>query len=224
MFFFSSTLFGQEQTEDLFHFGISVNPKLTIPYVDNPELIESINTINYSLSADLFYKVSDRFELKSGLNFSPVRLSQKDFSLTFGCDIDSQANVDIRNSFTKENNVLLYLGIPLEGRLKFSNNIYWKVGGEFLNLVYDRSVITLVECGMNEREINGNVLKEFNKTIFKLRTGLGVETNFKKDKKMYFEPQLEYSLNGFLDQSQPSIGQDNQVKTLDIGLIVGLKF
>ena len=224
-FLLSLNLLGQNEND--FQFGISINPKYASPILENTKLSEAENTFNYSLSADLFFPISKRIEIKTGVSLSQMRFKQRDYGLRLGCDIDPVSGIDQFNSYLKEDYQLYFLGVPLDFRFKFGqgkNLVYWKLGGEVLYKVFDNNNTFLIECGMDERETNWLLRNNPNNLIFKLRSGLGFETKFVKSAKLYFEPQVEYMLNSYFDNSGFAINRDEEVNFIEIGLLVGLKF
>ncbi len=125
-----------------------------------------------------------------------VTTSNKDYSPTFGCDSDGQGGVDLFNSFYEYDIRTLYLGIPIDAKLKLAgdaNHLYWKFGAEILFKLSTKDQIDVHECGANVSELQNNFIYKPRKSSIVLQTGLGYEWKINKYK-FFIEPMVSYGI------------------------------
>lgn len=218
---------GKSQNERIIHFGVNIVPKQTKQYFEKPELGIGKTLFGLSLGFDVYYDISSNIELKSGLNLSFNQIDQIDYSFIFGCDISTDGGVDRFNSWARDEYKIYYLGIPIEGKYKLigkENHLYTKIGVETLFKVNDETRSYIVECRMEEREIMLNPSNPLRDVIFKGKFGIGYEFRIGTINKLYIEPQIEYSINSIFKEVGIVTDLTNNVRILDLGIMVGTRF
>lgn len=218
---------GKSQNEKVIHFGVNIVPKQTKQYFEKPELGIGKTLFGLSIGIDVYYDLSSKIELKSGLNLSFNQIDQIDYSFIFGCDISIDGGVDRFNSWVRDDYKMYYLGIPIEGKYKLigkENHLYTKIGVETLFKIKDETTSYLVECRMEEREIMSNPSNPLRDLIFKGKFGVGYEFRIGTINKIYIEPQIEYSITSIFKEVGIVGDLTNNVRILDIGIILGTRF
>jgi len=220
------TLIGQEEKN--FQFGISSYLNRTVQIFEDSNLGISDNSNNFAISGDVFYAISSKVELKSGLSINQVRINLVDYSLLFGCDLDPISGVSNESrSYTKQDYRTYYLGIPLESKIKMigeENHVYIRLGMEFLFKLGSSKEILLSECGGEEREVSGSATHNLRNVIYNLTSGIGIEAKILKDKKMYIEPQVNYSATSLFEEAGIVSDLTNNVRIIQYGILLGIKF
>lgn len=223
---FSFNSFGQDKDKRVstgFEFSVWNSQQL---FDDNAD-IESENQFGGSLAATVFYDLNARIQLQSGVRFGWYRISETDFSPSFACDQDGTGGVNIKNSFFQIDYDLLYLGIPLESRIKLfgeENHFYGVAGVELLLNISSDGEVSLYECGENPRVLD-NPIFTANSWGLDLRLGTGYE--FKLNKvKFYIEPQAELWLTKVFEKRPTLISADaiNNSRLLSFAITAGLRF
>ncbi len=216
----SSFGFSQEKT---IHFGLSFNARITHQNFDDSDKNRSDDEFSYAITGNIYFDLSSKFQLISGLSFSHYKINQLDDFPVFLCDIDPSQGYIPFNSYFKENYKTNYLGIPLEGRWIMGNKanpFFLQFGFEGLFKIALNEKYTLVECnGASEIEIDLPVdSKEVNDFLLLAKLGVGYEFPINEKMKLFFEPNIEYSLTSFFKYG---IGIGN---FFNFGLNTGIRF
>ncbi len=215
----SSIVFSQEKA---IHFGASFNAKITHQIFEDSRFGESNDAFSITASGNVYFDLNSKFQLITGLSYSQYQINQIDYSPILACDLTSTFSVDPFNSYFKENYNTGYLGIPLEVRWKIvgeANHLFLQFGFEGLIKVALNESLSLVECnGANEVVAEDNFLKELNNFLLLSKLGIGYEFQLSKKMKLFFEPNVEYSLTKFFKKGS---GNSN---FFNIGLNTGIKF
>lgn len=215
----SSLVYSQDKKIE---FGASFNARITHQIFDEPENNKSDDQFSYAIIGSIYYYLSSKFQLISGLSFSHYKINQLDDFPRFACDFSSSLSYIPYNSYFKENYKTDYLGIPLEGRLGFgdkANRFFIQFGFEGLFKVALNETVTLVECGASEREVSWPTdFKEVNNFLLLVKLGVGYELQIGEKIKLFFEPNVEYSLSKFFKSSS------GNSTLINFGLNTGVKF
>lgn len=217
--FFSKFIFAQSKI----NYGFYVQPKLSTFNYKESNIFKGTNTLSYLIGGDVSVQ-KNRFEFKTGINFSRISINQLDHSLIFDCDINLESGTDIYNSYRKDKYQIFYVGIPLNASYYFTKkeNFYFNLGGEILLKIEETNKSFLVECGNPEREISGSPKYGTKDTIAKTNFGIGYL--YKKDNySIYFEPIIEYSITRIFKESENPADLINNVNSIEFGLKVGIK-
>ncbi len=224
--FFTLSIFAQESDGDkLLHFGGSLAPKLNWFLSEDKDRAEAQTEFGFALYGNVYYDINNRLQLRSGVGLHSINNSNRDYSITLDCDFDGQ-RADLYNSFVEYNLESLYLGIPLETKLKVAggaNHLYWKFGVELLLRISTTEEAQLHECGINTLELDENSLYEPRKNLVLLQTGFGYEWKVSTFK-LFAEPMLAYSTSKTFE----SVGTTGSLivngNTLQAGLLLGIIF
>jgi len=113
--------------ESSWSYGGHITPQYTIPIYEDSELSEEDNRINFKVGFDVFYDLSNVFQVKTGLGYHNFATDQRDYTLTFGSDFLSDP-VDQRGSWIAEKSTIAYLGIPIAIRRKLTGQTnHWAI-------------------------------------------------------------------------------------------------
>ena len=217
---FSIITYSQEKN---FHFGASFNAKITSLNLDNEVLGSSHSEFSYTLSGNMYLDLGNKFQLISGVSFSQYHFNLIDYYPIFLCDI-SPNGVDPHNSYLKNSYHTSYIGIPVEGRWKITgekNSLFLQFGFEGLYKIRLKEKTTLYECNkLSESEWLPGYSKFYDLNNFQLlsKFGIGYEFHLSKKLKLFFEPNIEYSLTNYFDWELVNS------KYFNIGLNTGIVF
>ncbi len=215
-------LYGQE-TKSI-HLGFSLNPKILLGAYERSEYIESKNPLNISARLDLYFDLTSRIQLKSGLSYSFIKLNHKDFNLLFRCDLGFNGG-EYFNSWYQDDFTAHDIGIPLELKIKFSenkNHLYLK-GGTGINFkLEDKKHTEIFACGEEEGMVVGNSNIIIRKFAVALNAGVGYEFSLGKKSKVIIEPNLSFYLSKFYAGNEPILRSNLNV--LQFGTMIGLVF
>ena len=230
--FFYSLSFSQEIENDTLKkvvFGVSLTRQKVIPRLKDNGLSGYKSTFGVSIASEVHYNLSKVFSLRSGLAVQYLKtFGERDFSIVFPCDIDGNTTY-ILNSYVDPHVQTIYLGLPLETRVNIiakNDQLFMSLGFESWLKVIAKTRGVITECGMNNTSSSPYPvsLEHQNQGLFLLTYGLGGEFLLKNQRKLSFEPRLEYSLNNVFrsDPNTTSITFSSN-RILNIGLRIGLK-
>ncbi len=213
--------------EKVVHYGIHVTPKIATQLFVGDKLIDAMKSYEISLGVDVFYDLSERVQLKSGLNYTAISLREIDYSPTFPGDGDGSGGHDPYKSWYEDKRKGHFIGIPVEVKMKLIgevNHLYGKLGAETMFRVGSSSQSVVVESGTKETEIPDVLLNDFSPVLFKVNLGVGYEFALASRTKMYVEPVLEYGVNKTFVESDPAGVLNNNSHLLNFGLMLGVNF
>ena len=226
LFLISNAIYGQE--EKTIHFGIHINPKYTIQIFDEPDLAEGKSSFNFSFGLDYYYYITSRLQLKTGLSYFYLRSDQLDFFPVFGCDLDLPAGDFLpKKSFIEDRLNLHYIGLPLSLKMKLNdeeNHVYLRGGLEIFFRIANTNESLLFECGVHSANLTTDLTSTPRSVYLNSNLGIGYEFGMTKKVKLYFEPNIEYSLNRLIEDTGFLSSENNNRRHLQIGLITGIRF
>ncbi len=233
---FSQVCIGQETAnfkddiEDPHQFtgGVSITPKLAIQFLENKELLGAKSIFGLGISGDFYYQPVNFFTLKTGLGLNYYgAYGERDYSLLFGCDNVGGVS-DPFNSFTETQARTLYLGIPIEGRIKLvgdENHLFTSVGVESWLRILTKTRTKIHECGIPSTgtgAVAGKIVNQRQGLVL-LTYGLGYEIGLNQGRSLFFEPRLEYSLTSPFSNPDANLSTFSENKFLNLGLRIGMK-
>lgn len=198
LFIFSLLIVGAAKSQNPV-FGFEINPKMSNQIFKKAPSGNSLNSgfgesnksrFGGNIAATVFFDISPKFSIKSGLNISKYSIDQNDYSIIFGCDIDPSTGYNFYNSWINSDYSMTYLGIPIEGILALSKNDahpYVSFGGELLINLSSSGDNTLYNC----KDHGPNISKwpveiEANKSLLLLNMSIGYEIPVSEIGKLYF--------------------------------------
>ena len=211
----------EEIEEKKLKMGVHFTPGLINLFFENPDLGIVDQTISFKLGVDVFYKLSKRIELKTGLSGQLQHLKQRDYSVILPCDIQSSGGVRTRNSWYEDQYITPYLGIPIEARFNLTTGkkiLFYKLGVEGLVRLRKKGSRKLIEC--RDNTIFRVPANEIQPLIANVNWGLGYEFSLAEQRLMYFEVQGSYSINKIFKKGQADI---NNSRLLNLGVTVGVR-
>jgi len=186
-FLASNIIFGQE--ERAAHFGIHINPKYTIQIFDEPDLLEKVNAINFSLGLDFYYDITSEFQLRTGLTYFRLDSDQIDFGISFGCDHDGMGGANLENSWIEDRLRVHYIGMPLGIKDKLfggENYVYLNTAIEVFLKLADSHESVILECGTNEIQFPMGTMFNLQNIYLNSRLGIGYEFGMSKKARLLF--------------------------------------
>ena len=218
----TSTIFSQDKS---IQFGLSFNPKITNQFFGDSfyENGGSQDRFAYSLIGNLYFNLSDKFQLISGISYSQYQINLVDYSFIFLCDIDPTLGADVQNSYLEYNYHTNYIGIPIELQWKISNDknsLFLQFGLEGLFKMKVKNDIVLYECGKKSGtpSLFWPMYYPVNNFLLLSKFGIGYEFNIKQNISLFFMPNVEYTLMNYFEAAM------DDSKFLNIGLNMGIKF
>lgn len=228
---FTSNLIAQKKGE--WRIGLNYTGFGLTPIFEDPKNGDGESLLNHKFGIDVYLKLNKYIELKSGIKYSQFEFRHElyvDVPAIF-CE-SSQASVDPEEVFNvkyDDEYAMKYIGVPLELKFFFSENyspLYAKLGIEFLALIQDdlwlSEVIAYHDC-------TPPLNLEFNEFIYNLGIGIGYELDISEKINILFEPNINMTINTLFKgpgQSQQEIRSivNNNVRILDFGILLGIKF
>lgn len=221
------------QSKNNWSIGIHLNPFLSVPIFDDFDRGESEPILNHKFGLDLYLSLTENLEFKTGIKYRYLEFRQiLDVIIPpLSCPID-QTLVNVDETYAvryDEEFAVHYIGIPIEMKYFFSadhENLYTKIGFEILALVKDE--IWLSEIFASHDCTPDHAL-ELNRLIYNLNLGIGNEFSLSKKIKLVIEPNIGVTINKIFknpNKSQDAVtaGINNNIRILDLGLMIGLKF
>jgi len=197
LFNISTWTFSQEAIKKT-HIGISFIPQLSKQGLGSDEVEGKTSRFCYVLGGDVFYDLSSRMQLKSGLSFQGAKINYRDYSPQFPGDVINGQYVP-HLSYWNFNITHLFIGIPFEGKLKLSrvnkpNHFFFSGGIRVQYLLYTSGTIQLIESGnpWQNQELD-SFLFEPNKIWTVINGGIGYEWKLGNGKIM-INPVYEHPL------------------------------
>lgn len=181
------------------HFGFSVTPSLSKPILDAEADTEAATEFSWSAGGDIYYDLTGKTQLKSGLFFSQTAVSYIDYSPHLPGDVVN-GEFFPRNSYWDAGYTLWSFGIPLEIKLKLGQptaaNHFFLLGGiNFQYLINSTGGIDLISSEQMAAQISPEDFP-FEATSFRtsLMAGLGYEFSVGSGKG-FISPVYEYGLS-----------------------------
>lgn len=224
LLFVSLNTFGQEVRSK--HFGISVLPKINKPIFEDSNLGSGKNTNAVDIQFDFFYDYRSRIQFTSGLSLKSLSTSSIDYSAVLPCDV-SPNGVEVLNSWYEDRLNIKYLGIPLGVKLKLigsENHFYSRIGAELLLKVNHTSDSYLIECGINELELEDNIVNTPSNTVITGNFGIGYEMQLSQKLKFYLEPVIGYTITSIYNEAGIIGDLTNNLYILDYGMRIGIRY
>ena len=216
----TNTILSQEKVVS---WGLSVAPKLSAYFLEDKELSDDVSAWNGACFVDLYYDIREDLQVKTGVGLHRFVMSQIDYSPLFGCDFNPNWGADIYNSYFKTKIIALYASVPIEFKWKIiekKNHIYLKAGVEGLLKVASKDLVEVYECGMHTFNVLENSIFVPRPFLVLPNAGIGYEFFAWKDKRVFIEPEVEFSIFRFYEKS-PII---NNGYLLNFGVLAGMKF
>lgn len=194
MTFFS---FSQEEVKRT-HLGFSIVPQATKFHFQSDQVEDNEPKFNYTVAGNLFWDLSGRTQLITGLAFQKMNISYTDYSPAFPGDVVNGEYVPTL-SYWLFNYSNYFLGVPLELKIKLNQpevkNHFFITGGIRLQYLMGNSGhVQLVETGHTgeERDFDSFYFDE-NRVWSILSAGFGYEFKLGRGK-CFINPVYEYSL------------------------------
>ena len=165
----------------------------------------------------VFYDLTDRLQIKTGLIYESYAYSLIDFSLLAPGDF-MDGDIDINRSFTRSDIATTSLLIPIEIRYKLLgdvNHLYLS-GGPSLNFLLDDNSIHFVNLGNDDIPTS---LIEVNSIQINLRFGIGYECNL-GPLKLYTAINSFFGLSDFENFEGDAFSKS---RLYGVGLSIGLR-
>lgn len=192
LFLYTNTAFSQ--SESTFDLGASVGVLNTFSTFNTDLASDSDALASFSFGVILFYDLSDRLQIKSGIPLEQYSFEIIDFSPLFPSDfIDGMS--DVNRSFRSSNISTSFLIIPVEIRYKLIGGInhLYATGGVRPKFLLDDNSNHSITSGTDEIESS---LLGINSFILDLSFGLGYEFKLGAQK-IYVEAKSFIGLNDF---------------------------
>lgn len=209
-----------------YHFGLSFTTQYNVPRFQKSELSDSKSTLGVKTQIDFYYDINPNWQLTSGINVSTLKISNLDYTPILQCDISSDGNPNVFNSWFEDEIDIVYLGIPISAKRKLlggENHLYGRIGAELLIKINSDSYSILSECGI-PRELDRNVVNQLNAGVLAAQLAIGYEMNFIGNTKIILEPQLNYSLTSHYKEASPIGDLTNNIGVMGLGLRVGVRY
>lgn len=178
-------------------FGISINPFVVVPEKKIEHLNETTVELNVALGFVYFKDISPKIRLVSGLNYSQISFSQKDYSPLWPSDHNGRGGALLEKSWKQDNYKSHYLGLPINlnySFLKQKNSLYVSLGFEYmLDIKNELNTVNFI-CGQERTDISTSPGYD-NNNLSKLIFGIGYEISNSNHFKLLIEPEFEYYLN-----------------------------
>ena len=217
-------LFGQD--EQGFHFGGSIMPQYNTPRFNNSEINVGKSTLGWSAQLDISYELGTKIQFESGIGFRMLEVTTIDYSIAFACDFMGNS-ADSFNSWTEDRQDISYAKVPIFLRTKLFgdvNSLYSRIGGTAFFFSKEHKESAILECGENELSIATNLFNRPSDFIFTINLGIGYETQFTNDIKLFIEPQVGYTLTDIFEDVNITSNFTDNIKVLDFGLRFGIRY
>ena len=215
------------QQEDRFSYDLYLTPKTSFVFFEDNDLGENSNRLGLNMQFAVKYQWNDKFAVSTGLKYTADNFSALDYSPNTNCDFDS-GEVDLYNSWTTNEFVIKYLGVPLEARYYFkrqANRLYVKLGYEYFFKIGESRDVSLVSCrGMFESQLPDNIGNQSQNYGTKVNLGIGWEVAKQGKTLLTLEPEVAYSTLPVYEEMGILFDITNNVRLLDLGLRLGLRF
>ncbi len=226
---FANFLFGQDKKISKRTFGIEIQPKVSVPVLEDKGIAEASNKAGAGISGIVFFNFHPQLSFKTGLGINLIRISQKDYSPQFACDFDGNT-VDLFQSWQTHDFSIYYFSIPAHLKWDFTdrkNHLYVRLGADILFRIGSRGQQVIHECGSNELESNTSI-RNFSPFLIFTGLGIGYEFTLKNKRQFYIEPNVSYSLKPLFDTRTGGILSELKIpynsNLINLGLTAGLKF
>ncbi len=187
------------------HFGVTVNPQINLSSFGSGESVEKANSISYVASADVYFDLSSRLQLRTGLGVRSVTLNHRDRSARWPSQGQNGEYVP-DGSYIGYNTNNFFAGMPVNLKLKFNdkpNHIYI-IGGLSGNfLIASGGEIVINESGHVWTQYFDDFLHEIHSFYATASVAVGYEMKLGKVK-FFLEPNLENSIKDFFKNETPA--------------------
>ncbi len=181
------------------HLGVSATPFFTQPMLDAEAETEAATEFSWSAGGDIYFDLTGKTQLKSGLFVSQAKVSYIDYSPHLPGDVVNGEFVP-RNSYWDAGYALWSIGLPLEIKLKLgqptATNHFFLVAG--INIQYLINSTGEIDLISNEQLMAQISPEDFPFEITKFRSSLiaGIGYEFLVGKrKCLISPVYEYGLS-----------------------------
>lgn len=180
------------------HLGFSIVPQATKFHFQSDQVEDNELEFNYTVAGNLFWDLSERTQLLTGLSFQKMNISYTDYTPAFPEDVENGQYVPTLSYWLFDYSNY-FLGIPLELKIKLNqpevkNHFFINGGIRIQYLVGNSGYVQLVESG------HAWELRDFDSFYFDenrfwsiLTGGIGYEFKLGKGK-CFINPVYEYSL------------------------------
>ncbi|MFK7773332.1 MAG: outer membrane beta-barrel protein [Saprospiraceae bacterium] len=222
---FQFSIFSQEEIVDKkFNKSLSINLK-KVDFQSNINTYDNLNSsFGIDLQAGYYYKIDERWMVKTGLELNYLNSNTRDYSFIFPCDITS-SGFNGTQSYARSTMDWFYVNIPLEVQFNLINGkkrIYLKGGIDNLFYLFGDSRSLLHECGESPRDFDGFTFDE--KRFFgQVNLGVGFEFNLNEERKIYVEPNFEYAFSNVIN-IPAAIGEKVKSRIMNFGILTGYRF
>ncbi len=214
--------------------GVHYTPNIAKPIFDNKETGNGEPLLNHKFGLDVYYRLGDKLELKSGVAYRNVQFRQE-------LDVDILA-LHCSDGFVTTNIIeepypvryddkysVHYIGIPLEGRFFIGaekKNLYAKVGIEALMQIKNKLLQSEIDA---DHDCKKPHRLDLNDVRYAGSVGVGYELAWSSKIKLLIEPSLGFTFNKMFKKPDTSVynitnNVRNNIQMLDFGLMLGMKF
>ena len=212
-----STTSLMSQNESKFSFGISLGALTTNSIFDNDLASRTESSVSGNFAFDVFYDITDRLQIKTGLIYESYAYSVLDFTPLFPGDLIDGV-IDTNRSYNRSDIETTSLLIPIELRYKLLgdvNHLYLS-GGPSLNFLLDDNSIHTITVANDELPTS---LIEVNSIQINLRLGIGYECNL-GPLKLYTAINSFFGLSDFENFEGDAFSKS---RLYGVGLSIGLR-
>lgn len=215
------------QQEDRFSYELYLTPKTAVVFFEDNDLGDYTHNFGLNIQFGVNYQWNDKFAVTTGLKYWADNFSTLDYDAATGCDFDS-GSYDPYNSWVTNDFSIKYLGVPLEGRYYFrrqANQLYVKLGYEYFFKVGESRDASLVSCrGEFEQKYPSNIGDQAKNYGTKINFGIGWQITTDSKATITLEPEIAYSTLPVYEEEGIVTDLTNNVRLLDVGLRLGLRF
>lgn len=220
----SLQLFSQDAVRKV-NFGITVNPQMNLTSFGGNKNVEKVKSLCFGSSADVYFDLSSRIQLKTGVGIQYLTLRHRDRSARWPVQgMNGEFMPGSPDAYFGYNTNYLYAALPVNLKMKIgdnSNHVYLTSGLNLNVLMNDSGEIVINEGGgATSTPIDGFLFKT-EAWLVNFDFGAGYEKEVGK-MKMFLEPNLQYSLGQFFEEKQSSARANGHILLLGItfGLIL----
>lgn len=216
--FVLSTSLVMSQNESRFDLGLSGGILNTYSIFDSDLASRTESSVSYNFAIDLFYDLTDRLQIKTGLIYESYAYSVLDFTPLSPGDL-MDGVIDVNRSFSRSDIETSSLLIPIELRYKLLgdvNHLYLSSGFSPIFLLVDNSIHSVT---LGNDELPTSII-EVNSIQINLRLGIGYECNL-GPLKLYTAINSFFGLSDFENFEGDAFSKS---RLYGIGLSTGIRF
>lgn len=229
LFILSSIAFAFGQEEKAISFSVEVRPELVLQNVTQSEQLETSSSVGGAIGARVFFDLAPWIKVGSGVDFTYIPISQKDYSIIWGCDIVQTITPIHLHSWIINDYSAYYIGIPLEVQLSLTrgqHSFYISGSGAFQFIAKDLTARYSHEC-------NGQYISLYPEslpfghlnTFIQIGFGLGYEVALNNRHSLFFEPACHLNLSNITGDGKLSFTETkNKLTAYRLGLTIGYRF